>query len=349
MSDNVLKKVSRFSWLEYIGVLLALGGLAMLPALMFGADILTESGPYIGWYVLYWGIIAALFCLLTGYQKYIAFDKPMRELSLATKQVAEGDFTVYLKPLHTVNKHNYIDTMFQDFNKMVEALGSLETMKTNFIADVSHEIKTPLSIVQNYAAALKNENMAPETRMEYVETIISASQSLSVLVSNILSLNKLENQGIQLPEEPYDVCRQLSDCILSFDDLLAQKEIQVEVDIEEQASIYADSDLMEIVWRNLLANALKFTEPGGVIKCTQTSTENSVSIAISDTGCGMDEETRKRVFEKFYQGDSSRSKEGNGLGLALSLRVVELVGGTITVESELGEGTTFVVTLNAGY
>lgn len=121
------------------------------------------------------------------------------------------------------------------------------------------------------------------------------------------------------------------------------------MDIEEQASIYADPDLMEIVWRNLLANALKFTEPGGVINCTQTSTENSVSIAISDTGCGMDEETRKRVFEKFYQGDSSRSKEGNGLGLALSLRVVELVGGTITVESELGEGTTFVVTLNAGY
>ncbi|MBC1458659.1 HAMP domain-containing sensor histidine kinase [Listeria newyorkensis] len=349
MNDGSLKKMSRFSWWEYIAVLLALGGLAMLPALMFGADILKESGPYLGWYILYWAIIAAIFCIFTGYQKYIAFDKPMRELSQATKQVAEGDFTVYLKPLHRVDKHNYIDVMFQDFNKMVEALGSLETMKTNFIADVSHEIKTPLSIVQNYATALKNDGIAPEIRKEYVETIITASQSLSVLVTNILSLNKLENQSIPLPDEPYDVCRQLSDSILAFDDLLERKEIRLVVDIEEQASIYADPDLMEIVWRNLLSNALKFTEPGGVITCTQTSTANSVRVAISDTGCGMDEETRTRVFEKFYQGDSSHSKDGNGLGLALSLRVIELVGGTIEVTSELGKGSTFVVTLKAGY
>ncbi|MBC1936473.1 HAMP domain-containing histidine kinase [Listeria grandensis] len=349
MNASSLKKVSRFSWIGYIGVLLALGGFAMLPAVMFGADILKESGPYIGWYILYWAIIAAIFCFFTGYQKYMAFDKPMRELSQATKQVAEGDFTVYLKPMHKADKYNYIDVMFQDFNKMVEALGSLETMKTNFVADVSHEIKTPLSIVQNYATALKNEDIGPEIRKEYVETIITASQSLSVLVTNILNLNKLENQGIQLPDEPYDVCRQLSDTILSFDNLLEKKGISVEVDMEEQVSIYADPDLMEIVWRNLLSNAWKFTEPGGVIRCKQTSTENSVSVAISDTGCGMDEETRKRIFEKFYQGDSSHSKEGNGLGLALSLQVIKLMGGTITVMSELGEGATFIVTLNARY
>lgn len=335
-----------FSVLEYLFTLILLGVLGALPALMYGGEMFAKhTRPYIVWYILYWAIVTALFFGFTFYQKYNAYDKPMRALSEATNRVAAGDFSIYLKPVHSLTSLNYIDVMFKDFNKMVEELGSLETMKSDFISNVSHEIKTPLAVIQNYASALQEENISPEYRKECAETIATASQNLTSLVTNILKLNKLENQEILPPAQPYDVCRQLYDCVLSFEQLWEAKNIKLVADIEDRAYILAEPSMVEIIWRNLLSNSIKFTEANGTIALTQTSDETNIVVTITDSGRGMDEATLKRIFDKFYQGDTSHAEEGNGLGLALTNRVIELLGGSITVDSELGAGTTFVVKL----
>lgn len=293
----------------------------------------------------YWAIVSFIFCLLVCYQRYKGFDLPMRKMSEAAKEVAGGDFSVYLDPLHHSNKKDYIDVMFEDFNKMVEELNTIETLKSDFIANVSHEIKTPLSVIQSYAMALQKENLTHEKRMEYTETIISASQKLTTLITNILKLNKLENQEIQMKGEPYDLCRQLCDCILSFEELWEKKHLEIIVDIEDRAIIEADESMLEIVWNNLLSNAIKFSEEKGTITISQTTEEESIFVTIKDTGCGMNEATMQKMFDKFYQGDTSHSTQGNGLGLALSMKVLERIKGNIKVKSEVGVGTTITVIL----
>lgn len=297
----------------------------------------------------YWGLVSAAFILITHRQIRKKFDDPIRQLSKAAKEVAEGDFSVYLEPVHTSDKYDYVDVMYTDFNKMVEELGSIETLTNDFIANVSHEIKTPLSIIQNYAAAMQKDNLPAEVRKEYSDTIITASQKLNTLVANILRLNKLDNQDITLPEEPYDVCKQLCDCALQFEDLWEEKGIEFTAYIEDKAIIRADPGMLEIVWQNLLSNALKFTNPGGKIALVQTSGNASITVSVSDTGCGMNTETLRHIFDKFYQGDTSRSSEGNGLGLALAYRVVNKLGGGLSVTSEPGKGSTFTATIPLNY
>lgn len=339
-----------FSWKELMWTFMMLSILTTGQALIYNAYIPVESVPsqYVFGMLGYWVIVTFIFCLVTAKQKYKAFDKPMRKLSEAAKQVAEGDFSVYLEPLHRSDKKDYVDVMFEDFNKMVEELGSIETLKNDFISNVSHEIKTPLSVIHSYAMALQKVDLSPEIHTEYTETIISASEKLTTLVINILKLNKLDNQEINHVAEPYDLCRQLCDCALTFENTWEEKNIQFEADIEDRTFIHADESMLEIVWLNLLSNALKFTAPGGTITLSQTSDEDTITVMVSDTGCGMDEETMKHIFDKFYQGDTSHSGEGNGLGLALSLRVIELVGGAISVKSEPYKGTTFTVKLKVG-
>lgn len=334
-------------WRAFIMTFLVLtmltGGQVLIYNKFIGIDIIPLR--YVFSMLGYWGIVSLIFSVLTNYQIYRAFDKPMRKMSNAAKQVAQGDFSVYLEPVHRLDKQDYMDIMFEDFNRMVEELGSIETLKNDFIANVSHEIKTPLSIIQNYTAALKKNNLSTGLRNEYCDTVYIAAQRLTNLVTNILKLNKLENQEIRTSAEPYDLCRQLCECALTFEDLWEKKNIEFIADMDDCAVIYSDASMLEIVWCNLLSNALKFTDQGGKITLVQISDEEYVTVAISDTGCGMDEETKKHIFDKFYQGDTSHSREGNGLGLALTLKVLELAGGSIVVTSEPGKGSAFTVRL----
>ena len=295
--------------------------------------------------LLFWVSCSSIFTYITIHQINQRYEKPMKNFAKATNQVANGDFSVYVEPKHSADKMDFLDYMFLDFNKMVEELGSIETLKTDFVSNVSHEIKTPIAVIQNYAECLRKHSISEEQRIEYAQVIEDASKRLSNLISNILKLNKIENQKI-LPEVlEYDICRQLIECAIQFEEVWERKNIEFEVDIEDRAMVRADESLMELVWNNLLSNAFKFTEKGGTVTLRQSTTEQYIIVSVSDTGCGMSEDILNHIFDKFYQGDTSHSKEGNGLGLALTLRVLQLQESTISVISTLGKGTTFTVTI----
>ena len=292
---------------------------------------------------VYWVIMALVAAVVIHQVSCMKFDKPMRKLSRAMRKVAGGDFSVRLTPLHPENKFDYMDIMFEDFNRMVRELASTESMKDEFIANVSHEIKTPLAVIRSYAAALERRDVSEEERREYANTISTASENLSTLVSNILRLNKLEHQEIIPGAEPYDLTRQLFECALNFEDQWEKKGVEFDAQLEERIMVAADENMMALVFNNLISNALKFTERGGRVILRQEKDGEDVVVTVADTGCGMDEETMAHIFDKFYQGETSHSREGNGLGLALARRVVEISGGSIGVRSEPGEGSEFYV------
>lgn len=295
--------------------------------------------------IFYWVTVSVFVTLWLSMQMRKAYEIPMKQMAEATGKVASGDFSVYVPSLHTPEKLDYLDVMIMDFNKMVEELGSIETLKTDFFSNVSHEIKTPIAVVQNSAEMLKNTKLSVEEQQMYIDTIIQSSKKLSALITNILKLNKLEKQKIQPVMEEYDLCEQLCQCSLQFENIWEEKEITFDAELEEKVMINADESLLELVWTNLLSNAMKFTERGGTVRIVQTSTAEEVVVSVSDTGCGMGKDTMKHIFDKFYQGDTSHSASGNGLGLALALRIVRMLDGTIQVESEQGKGSTFTVHL----
>ena len=343
-----LVRLSRFP-LPLFGVIL--GGLMLASGIHMGLIMLVrhltdDNGVILTHAVLvYWCAVSLSMTLLIRRLMKTTYEKPVQELAAATRKVAEGDFSVYVPPIHTADKLDYLDVMILDFNKMVAELGSIETLKTDFFSNVSHEIKTPLAVIRSTAQLLKNEELPPERRAEYVDTIDKYSGRLAELIANILKLNKLEKQSIQPKPEPYDLCAQLAECALLFEGRWEEKNIEFEAELEDSLTIRADESLLELVWNNLLSNAIKFTGHGGTVTLRQISTADAAEVSVSDTGCGMDEETLKHIFDKFYQGDTSHATEGNGLGLALVLRILRMVGGAISVSSAPGEGSTFTVRL----
>lgn len=345
--NNILEKnvrESRFPvslFFVYLGVLLIMSGIHT--GLIIGANTLGWSElTQILLPITYWSLVAVGLTIFTRMKIRKVYEEPMHKLAEATKKVAEGDFSIYIPPLHTLEKRDYLDKMLVDFNRMVEELGSMEILKTDFFSNVSHEIKTPLSIIQNNAELLCGENLN-DRQKKYADTIFHTSRRLSDLISNILKLNKLEKQTITPVMEKYDLCEQLAQCAIDYEPAWEEKDLDFDAQLEDCVEIMADPALMELVWNNLLSNAVKFTEPGGKITLTEESFETEIRVSVRDTGCGMTEETKKHIFEKFYQGDTSHATAGNGLGLALALRVLQLNNYRIEVSSEQGQGSTFTV------
>ena len=328
----------------YFGVLCLMSGIHT--GLLVGMDEL-DIPDWLQVYIpiLYWGAVAVGLTLFTRRQIRRVYEDPMLKLAKATRQVAEGDFSVYVAPTHTADKADYIDQMIVDFDKMVEELGSIETLKTDFFSDVSHEFKSPLAVISSNAELLQKSGGLSAEQTEQVENIRYASRRLANLIQNMLKLNKLEKQTIRPVPEAFDVCAQLCSCAVQFEDIWEHRNIEFEADLEDSAAVYADAGLTEIVWTNLLSNAFKFTPEGGTVTLTQRTKGNCVQVSVTDTGCGMTPETVKHIYDKFYQGDPSHSTQGNGLGLALVKRILELSDGSITVESKPGKGSCFLVTL----
>lgn len=288
--------------------------------------------------------LSLLFTLCDSVRHIYMVERPMERILQATQRLTQGDFSARIQPLHGLELMNEFDVIIADFNKMAEELSSIETLRTDFIASVSHELKTPLAVMQNYATMLQAPNLTEAQRVEYTRAIADASRRLSELITNILRLNKLENQNIFPDVTQYNLGEQLRECVLALEDSWEKKNLQLEIAIDD-VQVEADAELLTLVWNNLLSNAIKFTDDGGAIAVTVTETGRWEVVSIADTGCGISAEVGQHIFEKFYQGDSSHATQGNGLGLALVKRIVNIIGGEISVESAVGVGSTFTVRL----
>ncbi len=270
-------------------------------------------------------------------------ERPVKRITEATSKMIEGDFNVRIEPIAKFATDDSFHEIIECVNKMAEELSGVETLRTDFIANVSHEIKTPLAVMQNYGTLLQAPELSEEARIEYAKAITDASRRLADMMTNILKLNRLENQQIYPHLTTFDLGEQLCECLLQYESVWEKKNMGIETDIAEGVCVLADDELLWLVWSNLFSNAFKFTEDGGKITLTLAADEEYATVKISDTGCGMTPDVGTHIFEKFYQGDTSHATQGNGLGLALVKRVVDIMQGEIGVESAVGVGTTFTV------
>ncbi len=267
--------------------------------------------------------------------------RPIQHISEAFGRLAEGDFTVRISTDEGLTE---IREMAERFNAMVYDLSQIETIQSDFVTNVSHEFKTPISAIEGYATLLQNENLEPDRRRLYVDKIMSNSRRLSDLTSNILMLSKLENQDTVPDKVQYRLDEQIRQNILLLENKWAEKDIGFNLYLPDTV-FFGNEALLDDVWSNILGNAVKHSPEEGVIQISLKSSDTVVTVSIRDHGDGMDEEVQEHIFEKFYQGDTAHTDEGNGLGLALAKRIVDLCGGSISVKSAPGEGSEFIVTL----
>lgn len=276
-------------------------------------------------------------------RRRLMVERPVRRIVEGAEKLMQGDFSARIEPFHSIGGESGFDIIIDCFNRMAEELSGVETLRTDFIANVSHELKTPLSVIQNYGTMLQSPELSDGQRLDYAKAITEQSRRLADLVTNILRLNRLENQKIYPAAHKYDLGEQLAECLLRFEGIWEKKKIAIDTDIEDAVFVESDDELLSLVWNNLFSNALKFTEAGGKVSLSLTSEGDFAVVKVSDTGCGISPEVGRHIFEKFYQGDTSHATQGNGLGLALVRRVMDIIGGDISVESKVGKGSTFLV------
>lgn len=290
-------------------------------------------------------IIFAVACALVGtFLSRLIGRKPIgaiEEISRATQEIARGNFDVRL---NMDTRMQEIAEMSRNFNRMAEELSHIEMFRNDFIENVSHEFKTPLTAIDGYVTLLQSPHLTEEKRALYTDKILQNTRRLSALTGNVLLLSRLEHQEYAMQKEEFPLDEQLRECILLYEKQWIEKELDVDVALDS-VSYMGNLELLNHVWQNLLGNAIKFTPDGGMIRVTLSTGERCVTITVEDSGVGMDEATITRIYEKFYQGDRSHTGSGNGLGLALVKRIVDLHGGTITVQSTPGMGSVFTVTL----
>ncbi|MBR2337100.1 MAG: HAMP domain-containing histidine kinase [Clostridia bacterium] len=335
-----------FTWIGAISFFVLIAVIMQMAILVY--DYIrqkTDNISLIALLILIEILILSAFCTVFDFiRRKLTVDRPTKKILRATEKIAEGDFSTRLDIIHEYGKYNEYDLIMENLNKMATELQKNEVLKTDFISNVSHEIKTPLAIIQNYAQMLQDDGLDPETRRAYTKTLKGASKRLSDLITNILKLNKLENQEIQEKAEAFDLTEALSESVVEFEPLIEKKKLELNCDFDD-VTIFSSKSLLEIVWNNLISNAIKFTGEGGKIEIALKKSEQNVEIKVSDTGLGMTSEVGAKIFEKFYQGDTSHSTQGNGLGLALVKKVIDILGGEISVQSEINKGSTFTILL----
>ncbi len=288
-------------------------------------------------------LISIGFTIIDYLRRRWTVERPVKKITEATERIIGGDFSVRIEQVPSFGGDGEFHQIIEGINKMAEELGGMETLRTDFVANVSHEMKTPLSVIHSYGTLLQSPDLDDQTRMEYAAAITQAARRLSDMMTNILKLNRLEHQQIYPNLQAYDLGEQLCESLLQYETVWERRGIAIETELAEGVAVVADPELLSLVWNNLLSNAFKFTERGGRVTLSLQASEHHAVVRVSDTGCGISPEVGEHIFEKFYQGDTSRATEGNGLGLALVKRVVDILGGEIGVESTLGKGSAFTV------
>lgn len=300
---------------------------------------LTSSGV-ISWVQLLSCVVisTALSVLLSG-----IFIKPIKEITRATDEVTRGNYSVSVPETH--KEKSEIGQLQRSFNHMTRELGSIEMFKDDFIDNFSHEFKTPIVSIRGFANQLRVGDLTEEERKEYIDIIASESERLIKMSTNILLLSSLENRQIVNDKTEFYLDEQIRHAILLLEKKWSIKNIELNIDLEE-AKYYFNEEMLMQVWINLLNNAIKYTPEGGEIGCELKRTEDGgIKVTVWDTGIGMNEETRNRMFDKFYQGDRSHNGDGNGIGLSIVKRIITLCEGDIKVYSAPNEGTRIEVTL----
>lgn len=304
-----------------------------------GFSLATLANPAL----FLWEVCILCFILssVTSFFLMYAVFSPMEELSNASKRIAAGDYNVKL------TYHGHIEEVantFENFNFMTQELNSVEMMRNDFIANVSHEFKTPLSSITGYVTLLQDPELSAEEREEYIRLAFFNIEKLNDLTGNILQISKLAHQSSSIPLNSYRLDEQVREAIVLLEPKWSQKQIDFDIDMQEVTHTGPQALLFQ-VWTNLISNAIKFSHTEGKITIRLSKTPDGIKVLFSDEGIGMTEETMAHIFEKFYQGDSSRREQGNGLGLALCKEILDKCNGKIYVSSTLGNGSTFMVVL----
>ncbi len=306
---------------------------------------ITNSSKDNNYWVIYFVVVLSfIICIVFGTLITILITRfllrPIDDISRAAAEVARGNFYVRVKE----NGAQEYRGLQRNFNKMAEELSGTETLRGDFISNVSHEFKTPLASIQGFAKLLQNDNLSADDRAEYTQVIIDETVRLTKLATNILNLSKLENQTTIANKTRFSIDEQIRRIILMLEPEWSAKNIELDIALDE-VNYYGNEDLMGQIWQNIINNAIKFTPVGGNIKVQLFQTANNITARISDNGPSISKEMQTKIFEKFYQGDHSRKTEGNGLGLALVRRIVDLCGGNVFAENQFEGGVCFVVEL----
>lgn len=272
----------------------------------------------------------------------IRYFGPVLKLKKAMQQVAEGDFSVRLE---TEKQMKEIRDIYSNFNLMVQELEATEILQTDFVSNVSHEFKTPISAIEGYATLLQDDDMPmSEEQEQYINKILFNTRRLSHLAGNILLLSKIEHQSIQTRQNWYRLDEQIRQSIVMMEPKWSEKEIEFDVDMMD-VEYLGNENLICHVWDNLLSNAINFSPCGGTIYIRMMPEGEKIRFSIENEGPQISEYSMKHIFDKFYQGDSSHKQEGNGLGLALVKQILNLCMGTVSVENIPGSGCRFTVIL----
>lgn len=348
-NNNFKKQKFLFSLMSYIFIFIGISFILTCSIILFLYDSpLTEEfirsrAPRTFSNVF---ILSFIFTCIVMIIKYYFFDKQIDLIKNATDEINKGNYTYKIYTDSKIQKNSDLEYIIENINKISEQFSDLENLQNSFLSNVSHELKTPLTVIKNYANLLENENLNSEERNTYCKIISDTISKLNSLVENILKLNKLENKKILPKYSKFNLADFLGQTLLTFEQIWEEKNILLDVNLDENIFINTDKTLLEIVCNNIISNALKFTEPNGKVFISCYKDESYASIYIQDTGCGISNETGKHIFEKFYQGDTSHKEQGNGLGLALVKRIIDVLGAEIAIKSEVGVGSTFIIKIN---
>ena len=266
---------------------------------------------------------------------------PITKFSKAVEEVAKGNFSIRLDETERIEE---IRALSRNFNLMAKELSSIEMLRKDFVVNISHEFKTPIAAIEGYAMLLQDKGISETERNEYTQIIIDSARQLATLADNILRISKLENQEVVFEKEPFRLDEQIRQAVLMLEPEWSRKELNLHIEINKFI-YYGNEQLLWQVWINLIGNAIKFTSPNGNIGIQLFQYGTHIIARISDTGCGMDDDVLRHIFDTFYQGDTSHAVTGNGLGLAMVKRIIELYDATTEVESEVGKGSKFTVKL----